>query len=259
MIMKELFLIDQFVVMLWIAAALTVIVLVAGARAISSHVVATGRFANLMEVMVDFARENIVDAFLGHQARKWFGFFAAIFFFILFSNLLGKLPGPIMGAPDAAIDPNPHFLLESPTGNINVTAAMAVMVFIVAQLVGVVNLGPLGYFKKKFLLPGAPLWVQFLAVIIMPIVLLAEPFSLAVRLFANMTAGHKVIITFMVAEMVGGVWLLNQGWLFKPLAALPFVMTSALLAFELIIAFIQAFIFALLSALYLSESLEEHH
>jgi F-type H+-transporting ATPase subunit a len=127
-------------------------------------------------------------------------------------------------------------------------------------VVGVVKLGPLGYFKKKFLLPGAPWWVQCLAVFIMPIVLLAEPFSLCVRLFANMTAGHKVIITFMVADMVGGVWLAQAGslWL-KPLAVLPFALTVVLLAFELFIAFIQAFIFALLSALYLSESLEDHH
>jgi F-type H+-transporting ATPase subunit a len=257
--MSELFKIDQFVVMVWIAAALTLIVLVAGARAISAGVVSTGRFANLVEAMVDFARENIVDAFLGEHAKKWFGFIATVFFFILFANLLGKLPGPIHGPAGEAIVAEPHFALESPTGNINVTAALAVMVFIVAQVVGVVKLGLGGYCKKKFLLPGAPWWVQCLAVFIMPIVLLAEPFSLAVRLFANMTAGHKVIITFMVADMVGGMWLLDQGWLLKPIAVLPFVMTVVLLAFELAIAFIQAFIFALLSALYLSESLEEHH
>jgi F-type H+-transporting ATPase subunit a len=120
-------------------------------------------------------------------------------------------------------------------------------------------MGPVGYFKKKFLLP-APLWVQIPAIPIMLLVLLAEPFSLAVRLFANMTAGHKVIVTFMVADMVGGVWLLTQApvWA-KPISLLPFVLTVALLGFELLIAFIQAFIFALLSALYLSESLEEHH
>ena len=237
--------ITQTVKMVWLAAGLTVIVLVIGARLIARSVVTTGRFAILVEAMVDFVRTNIVEEFLGEHAKKWFGFFAAIFFFILFANLLGKLPIP---------------RFESPTSNINVTAALAVMVFVVAQVVGLVKLGPLAYFKKKFLLPGAPWWVQPLAVIIMPIVLLAEPFSLAVRLFANMFAGHMVLVTFATAQVVGGVWLLHHPNVFaKAAATLPFALSVVLLMFELFIAFIQAFIFALLSALYLSESLEEHH
>ena len=257
--MNELFRVDQATYMIWISAGFTVILLVAGARAIVASVNGGGRFATLVEAMVDFARENIAEAFLGEHAKKWFGFFAALFFFILFANLLGKLPGPVYGSAASAIEQEPRFLLEAPTGNINVTAALAVLVFLVAQGVGLAKMGPIGYFKKKFLLP-APLWVQIPAIPIMLLVLLAEPFSLAVRLFANMTAGHKVIVTFMVADMVGGVWLLTQApvWA-KPISLLPFVLTVALLGFELLIAFIQAFIFALLSALYLSESLEEHH
>jgi F-type H+-transporting ATPase subunit a len=257
--MNELFRIDQWVYMLWIAAGLTIVLLVAGARAIATSAASGGRFANLVEALVDFARENIAEAFLGEHAKKWFGFCASLFFFILFANLLGKLPGPVYGSAGHAIDPEPRFVLETPTGNINVTAALAVMVFVIAQGVGLANLGPIGYFKKKFLLP-APLWVQIPAIPIMVLVLLAEPFSLAVRLFANMTAGHKVIVTFMVADLVGGMWLLTQApvWA-KPVSVLPFALTVGLLGFELLIAFIQAFIFALLSALYLSESLEEHH
>lgn len=243
------------VVMLWVAAGLTLLVLVAGARLIASAPAGGGRFANLVEAMVDFVRGNIVEEFLGHHGKKWMGFFGALFFFLLFANLIGKIPGPIFGGGD-----HPRFVLESPTSNINVTAAMALFVFVVAQAVGVIKLGPLGYFKKKFLLPGAPWWVQPLAVVIMPIVLLAEPFSLAVRLFANMTAGHQVILTFALAQLVGGIWLLdNPNLLVKGVAVLPFALTVILLAFELFVAFIQAFIFTLLSALYLSESLEEHH
>ena len=247
--------ITHAVKMVWLAAGLTVIVLVIGARLIARSVVTTGRFAILVEAMVDFVRTNIVEEFLGEHAKKWFGFFATLFFFILFANILGKLPGPVSGTPQ-----NPKYWLESPTSNINVTGALAIMVFIVAQAVGLVKLGPLAYFKKKFLLSGAPWWVQPLAVIIMPIVLLAEPFSLAVRLFANMTAGHMVLVTFATAQVVGGVWLLHHPNIFANAAAtLPFALSVVLLMFELFIAFIQAFIFALLSALYLSESLEEHH
>ncbi|MCX7886136.1 MAG: F0F1 ATP synthase subunit A [Verrucomicrobiae bacterium] len=242
------------VVLLWIAAATTLVVMTAGARLIAANLATTGRFANLVEALVEFVRSNIVEEFLGEHAKKWFGFFAALFFFLLFANLLGKLPGPVFRGVE-----EPRFWLESPTANINVTAGMAIFVFVVAQVAGIIKLGPVGYFKKKFLLPSAPWWVQPVALVIMPIVLLAEPFSLAVRLFANMTAGHKVLVTFAVAELVGGVWLLQQGGLWAVLAALPFALSVILLAFELFVAFIQAFIFTLLSALYISESLEEHH
>lgn len=243
--MGDLLKVTHEVVMLWVAAGLTLLVLGVGARLIASSTVVTGRFANMVESMVDFVRTNIVEEFLGEHATKWFGFFAALFFFILFCNLLGKLPIPGF---------------ETPTGNINVTVALAVTVFVVAQAVGIYELGLIGYCKKKFLLPGAPWWVQPVAVIIMPIVLIAEPFSLCVRLFANMTAGHLVLMTFATGQMVGGVWLLHHQNLFvRPGAALPFALSVVLLAFESFVAFIQAFIFALLSALYLSESLEEHH
>jgi F-type H+-transporting ATPase subunit a len=231
--------------LIWLAAGLAFVTLFVGARLIAGSLATTGRFANLVDALVEFVRTNIVEEFLGHHAKKWFGFYAALFFFILFANLLGKVPIPG---------------LHSPTGNINVTAALAVMVFIVCQVVGLINLGPAGYFKRKFMLPGAPAWVQPLAWIIMPIVLVAEPFSLAVRLFANMTAGHMVLLTFATAQMVGGVWLLHQpNLLAKAAAVMPFALSVILVAFELFVAFIQAFIFTLLSALYLSESLEEHH
>jgi F-type H+-transporting ATPase subunit a len=94
----------------------------------------------------------------------------------------------------------------------------------------------------------------------MVLVLLAEPFSLAVRLFANMLAGHMVLLTFATAQMVGGVWLISHPSIVAKLASvLPFGLSVVLLGFEFFVAFIQAFIFTLLSALYLSESLEEHH
>ncbi len=235
---------DHAVYMVWLSAALTFVIMFAGARVIAASTVTTSRFGGLIEAMVEFVRESIVEEFLGEHGKRWFTFFAALFFFLLFANLLGKIP---------------WLALESPTSLIDFTAAMAVFVFVVAQLVGIGKLGPLGYFKKKFLLPGAPLWVQPLAVVIMPIVLLAEPFSLAVRLFANMTAGHKVLITFATAELIGGIYLWEAGTWQKLVAALPFAISVILVAFELFVAFIQAFIFALLSALYLSESLEEHH
>jgi F-type H+-transporting ATPase subunit a len=246
--------ISHEVILVWIAAAVTMVVMIAGARAISAGLATTGKFGNLVESLVDFVRSNIVEEFLGHHGRAWFGFFAALFFFLLFANLMGKVPGPVYHGAE-----EPRFWLESPTGNINVTAGLAIFVVAVAQITGIIKLGPIGWFKKKFLLPGAPVILQIVMIPIMVLVLLAEPFSLAVRLFANMTAGHKVLVTFAVAELVGGVWLWNSGAWQKAVAMLPFALSVVLLAFELFVAFIQAFIFTLLSALYLSESLEEHH
>jgi len=243
--MGELFKVTNLVVMLWVAAGLTLVVLVAGARVIAASTVTGGRFGNLVEAMVDFVRGGIVEEFLGEHTNQWFSFFAAIFFFVLFCNLLGKLPVPFA---------------ESPTGNWNVTGALAVTVFLISQVVGIVKMGPVGYFKAKFLFQDAPGWLQPLALLIKPIILIAEPFSLMVRLFANMLAGHMVMFTFATAQMVGGLWLLRHpNALIRPLAGLPFAISVVLLGLEFFIAFIQAFIFALLSALYLSESLEEHH
>jgi F-type H+-transporting ATPase subunit a len=229
------------VVMLWLAAALTFVIMVIGARRLASGLNTTNRFTLFVEAMIEFVRENITGAFLGENAAKWFPFVAALFFFVLFNNLLGKVPLP--------------WYVVTTTGNINVTAALAIMVFVVAQVVGVVKLGPVTYFKKKFLIP-APRLIQIPAILIMLLVLLAEPLSLAVRLFANMLAGHMV----MGLVTAGGLFFVSHSNpVLRPVSALPFVIVVAMQAFELFIAFIQAFIFALLSSLYLSESLEEHH
>jgi len=252
--MVNLLHINHWVICILLAAGLTFFVMVIGARLIASATVTRSRFGNLVEAMLDFVREEMVNQFLGEHGTKWFGFIATLFFFVLFSNILGKLPLPSFISGGRPIE------LASPTANINVTSALAVLVFVIAQFLGIRNLGLLGYCKKRFLLPGAPLWVQPLAILIMPVVLLAEPFSLAVRLFANMTAGHQVILTFALAPLIGGLWLVHHPNTLVHLAAvLPFVVTVVLLAFEFFIAFIQAFVFALLSALYLSESLEEGH
>jgi len=80
------------VVTLWLAAAFTFLLLWAGARRLASSTVVTGKFANLVDAMVEFVRVNISEEFLGHHSKQWFGFIAALFLFILFTNLIGKLP-----------------------------------------------------------------------------------------------------------------------------------------------------------------------
>src|SRR5947207_3173649 len=95
------------VLMLWIAAAATLLLFIAAAQKLTKSAVATSRFTSLIETGVEFVQKNVAEEFLGHHAGKWAVFFAALFFFLLFSNLIGKVPGPIFkgGA-------GPHFFIE---------------------------------------------------------------------------------------------------------------------------------------------------
>jgi len=231
--------ITNTVVMLWIAAALTFVALLAGARLVRPT--GEGRFANMIEALLEFLKENVTDPFLGHAGAKWLPFVASVFFFVLFSNLLGLVPVPSF--------------FKAPTSDINVTLPLALLVFLIVQAMAIKHHGP-GYYIGLLFPKSAPAWLRFtLMPLIELISLLARPVSLAVRLFANLMAGHQIIVTFL-----GAVIALAAGaWYVKPLVVLPLAATIVMSAFELFVAFIQAFIFALLTALYLGEAMGESH
>ena len=234
--------ITNFVVGLCLATVLTFLFLVGAARAV--NVTGAGRFPNLVEAMLDFVRENISDAFMGHHGSKWFPFVATVFFFILFNNLLGLVPIP--------------GYFHAPTGNLNVTATMAIMVFLIVQAVAIKTHG-FKYYLGLLFPKSAPAWLRFsLMPFIELIGIFARPFSLAIRLFANMTAGHQIVIVLVTGELIGVTWMLSHGF-WKLVVPAPFVGVIVMDAFEIFVAFIQAFIFALLTALYLGEALEESH
>ena len=231
------------VVMLWLASALTFLFLVGAARAVT--VTGTGRLPNLVEAMLDFVRENISEAFMGHHGAKWFPFVATVFFFILFNNLLGLVPLP--------------GYFRAGTSNLNVTAVLAIVVFLVVQAVAVKQHGLKCYLGLLFP-KTAPAWLRFsLMPFIELIGIFARPFSLAIRLFANMTAGHQIIVVLLTGELIGVTYLLKQGVFMKILSPLPLLGVIVMDGFEIFVAFVQAFIFALLTALYLGEALEESH
>ncbi len=235
--------ITNSVVMLWLTSLLTFLFLALAARAVKTT--GEGRFPNLVEALLEFVRENITDAFMGHNGAKWFPFIACVFFFVLFSNLIGMIPVP--------------GYFHAPTNNLNVTATLAIVVFLVVQAAAVIHHGPLYYVGILFP-KSAPSWLRFsLMPIIELIGILARPFSLAIRLFANMTAGHQIILVLLTGELIGVSYMLHQAWWMKCLSPLPFVGVVVMNAFEIFVAFIQAFIFALLTALYLGEALEESH
>ena len=145
------------------------------------------------------------------------------------------------------------------TSNLNVTATLAVLVFLVVQVVAVKEHG-LKYYGGLLFPKSAPVWLRFsLMPLIELIGILARPFSLAIRLFANMTAGHQIIVVLITGELIGITWMMDQGVLWKLASVAPLVGVVIMDAFEIFVAFIQAFIFALLTALYLGEVLEESH
>jgi F-type H+-transporting ATPase subunit a len=235
--------ITNFVVIICLGALLTFLFLVGAARAV--NVTGTGRFPNLVESLLDFVRENIAEAFMGEHGAKWFPFIATVFFYILFNNLLGLIPIP--------------GYFHAGTSNLNVTATLAITVFLIVQVVAVKQHGP-GYYVRLLFPKTAPGWLRFTLMPFIELIgIFARPFSLAIRLFANMTAGHQIIVVLLTGELIGVTYLLHQGIFMRVLAPLPLIGVIVMDGFEIFVAFIQAFIFALLTALYLGEALEESH
>ena len=147
----------------------------------------------------------------------------------------------------------------SATGNLAVTATLAVIVFLVIEISGFLTLGPRGYMKTIFFTPpGTTGAIKYLMLAIMtPVELLGKftkPFALAVRLFANMTAGHMMIFT-----LIGFIFIFGHiAFVRWAVAAGSFAFVSAILLLELLIAFIQAYIFAMLSAVFIGLMRHEH-
>jgi F-type H+-transporting ATPase subunit a len=185
---------------------------------------------NVIETLVLFFRDQVVMPNIGHGGERYVPFISTLFFFILIANLLGLLP---WGA--------------SATGNISVTAALAILSFVIIEVSGMRALGVRGYIGTIVYIPhGLPGWmVPLMAVIMTPVEILgklAKPFALAIRLFANMTAGHVVLLA-----IIGLIFLFGS----YAIAVAPVIMAVALIFLELFVAFLQAYIFALLSSVFI--------
>jgi len=183
---------------------------------------------SIAEMALLFLR-GLVDDFIGKEERKFFPFVAALFFFILSCNLIGLVPG--------------SYTL---TSQIVVTGTFAIFIFIMTLFIGFARHGM--HFFGILLPPGIPKLLIPLMIPIEIISMLARPFALAVRLFANMTAGHTVL-----AVLFGMV--LSLPWF---LGALPFGFTVAINGLELMVAFIQAYIFTVLTCFYIGDVIKMH-
>ena len=228
--------ITSLVVMMWIASAICMAVFIpvsiALKRGSREGGVSESRWVHLWEVLVSFVHDDIVEPnFDHHYIKKAMPFFCTLFFFVLFCNLMGLVP-----------------FLHTATGNLAVTAGLALITLSGMLGIGIVRQGPIGYFKG--LVPqGVPAFVIPLLFPIELVGLLIKPFALTVRLFANMTGGHVVVIIFLYLVMMFQSYWVGIG-----------SVTGALMIYflELLVAFIQAYIFASLSAMFIGSSMHAH-
>jgi F-type H+-transporting ATPase subunit a len=190
-----------------------------------------GRLQSLAEMAYEFIA-GMVRSAAGEEGMRFFPLVFSLFMFILVCNLVGLIPFSF-----------------TVTSHIIVTAALALLVFFTVVIIGVKENGL--HFFKIFVPSGVPIYILPLVVAIEVISFLTRPLSHSVRLFANMLAGHITLNVF------GGfvVMLLGAGAATKAIAVLPFAMTIGLDALELLVAFLQAYVFAMLTCMYLNDAL----
>ncbi len=221
---------SKHVVMMWIAAALLVLVLLAATRrrALVPH-----GFYNFFELLVQFVRDEIAVKNIGaRDAARYTPYLCTVFFFILFMNLLGLVPW-----------------MATATANLAVTMALSLFTFALTQAAGVRTQGVRGYLAH--LTGGVPKSLWPLWVIMVPVEFLGlftKPFALTVRLFANMVAGHSAILGFL-----GLIFAVSVG-----IAPASVAMAIFMFLLELFVAFVQAYIFAMLSSLFIGMNLVHH-
>jgi F-type H+-transporting ATPase subunit a len=187
-----------------------------------------GRWQSLCEGMYDFV-SNLLKENVGNEGRAYFPFIFSLFMFILFCNLFGLLPGAF-----------------TVTSHIIVTVAMALFVFVGVTIIGIVRHGL--HFFTYFVPQGAPVW---LIPVMIPIEILSyfiRPMSLSVRLFANMVAGHVMLAVIGGFVFALGIW---AGWV-------PLAFVTVLFGLELLIACLQAYVFTILTCIYLHDAIHLH-
>jgi F-type H+-transporting ATPase subunit a len=232
--------ITRFMVMEVVAAVLIAAIMIPLARHVARNRVARGTFMNMFEALVLFIRDGIArPAIGGHGADAFLPFLWTMFFFILFNNLLGLIPG---GA--------------SATGNINVTAVLALLTLGAVIVAGSRQLGPVGFWfglVPRMDVPALlkpPLWGLMFVIEVAG--LFIRHIVLSVRLFANMLAGH-IVLAVILSFIVQAVGIFT--YLVTPASLLGVVALSLL---ELFVAFLQAYIFTFLSALFIGAAVHPH-
>ncbi len=223
--------ITKHVVFMWLAFVILVSTLVFMTKSYKKSLVPKG-VTNLMEVLIVFVRDEIVKPTIGKGYERFLPYLLTVFFFILTCNFLGLIPYG-----------------STATSNIAVTATLATISFIFIQVGGMMKNGVFGYFKG--LIPhGIPFWLLPIMLVVELLGLFTKPFALAIRLFANMTAGHIVILS-----LIGLIFILHT------YVVVPVSVAFALFIFclEILVALLQAYIFTMLSGLFIGMAVHQEH
>lgn len=231
----------KFVVLELIGALIVAAIFIPYAKRIKSGERPVGRFWNVIDVMVCYIRDEVAVPGIGSSdAKRFLPFVWTIFFFVLTLNLLGMVPG-----------------LGAATGSISVTAALAISVFFVVMATGIKKMGFAGFLKAQA--PHLDI-NPIVKIILVPMIWAIEVFGLfikhavlAVRLFANMFAGHLVVGVFVA--FIGVTWHTSLIWGVGPAVI---VATIAVNVLELLVAFIQAYVFAFLTSLFIGAAIHPH-
>ena len=230
----------KHVVMMLLAAVICTLLLVTAARS-QAHHVTNGRtprgLGNAMEAVVLYLRNEIILPNVGHHGDSYVPFCLTLFFFILVMNMLGLLPWG-----------------SSATGNISVTAMLAICSFVVVEIAGMRTLGR-KYLGTVIYWPSdMPLAVKAPITLIMtPVEIISKftkPVALAIRLFANMTAGHVLVLALLSLIFTFASWLVLPA---------PLLAATAIMVLELFVAFLQAFVFTLLVSVFIGQIRESAH
>jgi F-type H+-transporting ATPase subunit a len=227
--------INKVVLIYVLAIALTMLIFILG----NKKQLVPGPAQNLAEMSVEFIEDQIVLPTIGPKGLKYTPLLTSFFFFILFCNIFEIVP----------------FIQMPATARIALPAFLAILAYAVYHVSGFVEHGPLGYIKHALVVPDLPLPMHILVVPIEFISkFLVQPFSHAVRLFANLLAGHILLVTFAILS--SALWTLNWYAIFLPLPVIAVVFFTA---FEVLVSFLQAYVFALLAGVYIGSAISHEH
>jgi F-type H+-transporting ATPase subunit a len=228
------FAVNKVIILMWVSALIAFGVMYLGGR--KQELVPTGT-QNVAESAVDFIENGIVMETMGPDGLKFVPFLLTLFTFVLVCNIWGIIPGVQMPV----------------NARIALPAFLAILVWAIYHVTGIVSQGPIKYFKSATIPPGVPKAILPLVFLIELLqVLVVRPLSMAVRLFANMIAGHLLLVTFAV--LCQALWEATYIG-----AALPFALLVFLSGFEILVAFLQAYIFTILAAVYIGGAMHPEH
>jgi F-type H+-transporting ATPase subunit a len=231
-----LFAVNKVVLLMWISAAVSIAFVVMAAR--DFKLVPTP-LQNVGESFYDFIQNGIILETMGPDGLKYTAFLGSLFVFVFTCNIWGIVPAMQMPV----------------NARIALPAFLALFVYVRYLYLGIRHQGPWGYFRNTMFIPGVPKPAYiFVAPIELVQIVIVRPLSMAVRLFANMLAGHLLLVSF--ATICAALWALSITLVILPFS---FGLLVALTGFEILVAFLQAFIFTILAAVYFGSSLHPEH